>query len=108
MTDLSQPAPQFDLTFQSEQVETKYLGVVTINDIGTEGIEAIVLEAGGNSDTRVMQHRLLCASAVGPNGERFTMEQMAHWPARAFADRVKLIKAAARINGMAGDEVEKA
>jgi hypothetical protein len=36
------------------------------------------------------------------------MEQMAHWPARAFADRVKLIRAAARINGMAGDEVEKA
>lgn len=108
MTDLSQPAPQFDLTFQSEQVQTKYLGVVTIHDIGTEGVERIVLDAGGDTDTRLMQHRLLCASAVGPNGERFTMEQMAHWPARAFADRVKLIRAAARINGMAGDEVEKA
>lgn len=108
MTDLSQPAPQFDLTFQSEQVQTKYLGVVTIHDIGTEGVERIVLDAGGDTDTRLMQHRLLCASAVGPNGERFTMEQMTHWPARAFADRVKLLRGAARINGMAGDEVEKA
>jgi len=107
MTDLSQPVPRFDLTFQSEQVQTKYLGLVTINDIGTDGIEAVVLETKGDTDTRLLQQRLLCASAVGPNGERFTMEQMANWPARAFADRVKLMKAAARINGMAGDEVEK-
>jgi hypothetical protein len=108
MTDLSQPAPQFDLPFQSEQVPTRYLGLVTINDIGTDGIEKLVADAGGDVDTRTMQHRLLCACAVGPNGERFTMEQLERWPARAFQDRVKLLGAASRVNGMSGDDVEKA
>jgi hypothetical protein len=110
MTDLSQPAPSFDLTPASEQVETQCFGVVTISDIGADGIERIAtgLRAAGKTDDREMSRQLLVECATGPNGERFTLEQLAHLPARAFRDRIRLLNAAMRVNGLSADEVEKA
>jgi hypothetical protein len=110
MTDLSQPARSFDLTPSSETVETECFGTVTISDIGADGIERIAahMRDAGQADDREMARRLLCESATGSNGERFTPEGLAHMPARAFRDRIKLLTAAMRVNGLSQVDVEKA
>ena len=110
MTDLSQPAASFDLTPSHETVETDCFGTVTISDIGADGIERIAshMRDAGQADDREMARRLLCESATGPNGERFTPEGLAHMPARAFRDRIKLLTAAMRVNGLSQVDVEKA
>ena len=110
MTDLSQPVRTFDLTLSSETVETECFGVVTGSDIGADGIERIAthLREAGQTDDREMARRLLCESATGPNGERFTLEGLAQMPARAFRDRIRLLTAAMRVNGLSQVDVEKA
>ncbi|MBC8638267.1 hypothetical protein IAG25_15705 [Caballeronia sp. EK] len=101
----SQP-PSFDLTKRQEIVETRAFGKVTVNDVGADAFERIAVDAKNDSD--LMLRMLLVAAAVGPNGERFTVESLSAFPARCFGDRAKLLHAAARVNGLSGDEVEKA
>ena len=110
MNDFSQPVRSFDLTLSSETVETECFGAVTISDIGADGIERIAthMRETGQTDDREMAQRLLCESATGPNGERFTPEGFAHMPARAFRDRINLLTAAMRVNGLSQVDVEKA
>ncbi|TCK37973.1 hypothetical protein B0G84_3273 [Paraburkholderia sp. BL8N3] len=99
-------APAFDLERRHEVIATKAFGAVTINDVGADAFERIAVASKG--ETEAMMRSLLCAAAVGPNGERFTLDLLANFPARAFADRITLMRAAARVNGIAGDDVEKA
>jgi hypothetical protein len=99
-------APSFDLTKHSEVIETKAFGKVTINDVGVDAFERIAIEAKG--DSNLMMRLLLCAAAVGPKGERFTLDALSALPARCFSDRIALLRAAARVNGVGVDDVEKA
>jgi hypothetical protein len=102
----AKPAPpSFDITKRHEVIESKSFGKVTINDIGADGFERLAIEAKGDSD--LLMRTLLCAAATGPHGERFTVDMLAAMPARCFADRLTLMRAAANVNGLSGEEVEK-
>ena len=115
MNDMSQvpppapkgkPAPRFDITKRSEVIETKSFGKVTINDVGVDAFERMAIEA--NADSSLMMRLLLCEAATGPKGERFTPDMLSSLPARCFGDRITLLRAAARVNGVGVDDVEKA
>ncbi len=103
-----QPAspPSFSLNKQSEVIDTKAFGKVTINDVGVDAFERIAIEAKG--DSTLMMRRLLCEAGIGPKGERFTLDLLSSLPARCFSDRIALLRAAARVNGVGVDDVEKA
>ncbi|MFM0224169.1 hypothetical protein [Paraburkholderia dipogonis] len=110
MTDLSVPpdGPAFDPpAFESEQIETRCFGVVTVSDVGAEQFEALLAQPVYQQDTNALIRALLVEGARGANGERLTDDLLTHLPARGFHDRVKLMTAAARVNGLSTDEVEK-
>lgn len=113
MTDLSnQPDPAaglfFDVpAFESEQVPTRCFGVVTVSDVGAEFFESLVAQERYQQDANAMITALLIEGARGANGERLTADLLAHLPARGFHDRVRLMTAATRVNGLSNDDVEK-
>ncbi|HEY2023572.1 hypothetical protein [Paraburkholderia sp.] len=110
MTDLSQPASPsgFDLEFHSEIVKTRCFGDVTVRDVGADTLERIATRSADLKDIRAMMADLLCEAATGANGERFTPDLLARLPARAFQDRINLLNAVARVNGVSADDVGKA
>lgn len=110
MTDLSNPldGPLFPAPeFQSEQIDTRCFGMVTVSEISAERFEALIAQPAYQQDTNALISVLLIEGARGANGERLTDDLLAHLPARGFHDRVKLMTATARVNGLSTDEVEK-
>ncbi|SAL03081.1 hypothetical protein AWB78_06502 [Caballeronia calidae] len=97
----------FTIEHREEVVPTECFGPVTIREVSAKQIQAIHAEYAENKDEQKFGYLLLCATAFGPHGERFSMDVFEDMPVRAFDDVRRLIEVAVKINGKAS-EVEKA
>jgi hypothetical protein len=99
--------PTFSIEPSEETIETACFGKVTIHDIGADRVEALLSSHSDEKDNMPLLRALVCESAEGEHGERFTMEVLRKLPARAIQDRQALMLAAGRVNGIARKDVEK-
>lgn len=107
MNDVNKQAvPLFSVAPLEEKIKTRCFGTVTIHDIGTDRIEALLVRHAEDETNMALLRELLCEAAEGEKGERFTMELLSKLPARAITDRNLLIVAAGRVNGISRQDVE--
>lgn len=107
MNDMNKSAvPVFSVAPLEEKIKTRCFGTVTIHDIGSDRIEALLVSHAEDESNLALLRELLCEAAEGEHGERFTMELLRKLPARAIQDRNTLIVAAGRVNGIGRQEVE--
>lgn len=115
MNDLRQvPPPEFHFDNQDEVVETRYLGRLTLHDVGFERVEAILFEEGRRNESdddetkRAMMdrviRRLIVETVTGANGERFTGDEKL--PGRLMMDMMKLRRSIVHMYGLDQDEVK--
>jgi hypothetical protein len=107
MTDLSTPAPVFVVPLVTEQVQTTMFGIVTISEISSRRLNALLEEHPPERDGRLFAWGLLCEAARGEHGERFTMQLLDDLPNRALADLSLLMKTAVQVNAVNQESVEK-
>ncbi|BAO89021.1 hypothetical protein [Caballeronia cordobensis] len=116
MNDMSEvpDAPAFHFDGENEIVKTRFMGTVTLRDVGYERVEAIIYMENRatvtDEDTRTMMdrviRRLLIESAEGERGERLTNDLFAHLPGRLMFDMTALRKAVMRLYGLDQDDVK--
>jgi hypothetical protein len=100
----------FDST--EETITTRFMGNVTLRDVGFERVEAILFEenrqdADEEAKRAMMDRvikRLLCESLHGENGERLTLDT--RLPGRMMFDMVKLRGAVVRLYGLDQGEIK--
>ncbi|WP_250518555.1 hypothetical protein [Caballeronia sp. ATUFL_M1_KS5A] len=102
----AEPPRFFTIEHREEVIETECFGPVMVREISAKQIQAIHADYAENKDEQKFGYLLLCATAIGPHGERFQMALFDDLPVRAFDDVRRLVEAAVRINGKAS-EVEK-
>lgn len=107
MTDLSTPAPVFVIPLFSESVQTAMFGTVTVFEISSRKLNALLEEHPPARDGRLFAWGLLCEAARGEHGERFTIEVLDDLPNRALGDLSLLMKTAVRVNAVNQEAVEK-
>ena len=116
MNDLSQVPVQFHFDNGDEVLETRYMGTLSLHDIGFERVEAILFEEGqrakaddadDDAKKNLMDRaikRLIVESVTGEHGERFTGGE--ELPGRLMMDMMKLRKAIVRMYGLDQEEVK--
>jgi hypothetical protein len=114
----SEPA-SFHFDHEDERLVTRYLGTLTLRDIGLDRVEAILVEENrSNEEAADADHeqmlqrvtrRLIIESVEGEHGERFTAEQFdAGLPGRLMFDMTQLKKALLRMYGLDSEDVKNA
>lgn len=106
MNDLSNAPCFFTIEHREEVVDTACFGKVTVREIPAKQIQAIHADYAENKDEQKFGYLLLCATAIGAHGERFSMQVFDDLPVRAFDDVRKLVEVSVKINGKES-EVEK-
>ncbi|MCG7403011.1 hypothetical protein [Caballeronia zhejiangensis] len=104
----------FHFDNENEIVETRFMGTVTLHDVGFERVEAILFEesradADDEAKKRMMDRvikRLLFESMNGEHGERLDPDEPL--PGRIMMDMVKLRAAIVRMYGLDQGEVKNA
>jgi hypothetical protein len=118
MNDMSQAPAQFHFDREDEVLETRYMGTLSLHDIGFERVEAILFEEGqrakavdesADEDAKKTMmdrsiRRLIVESVTGEHGERFTGDEQL--PGRLMMDMMKLRKAIVRMYGLDQEEVK--
>lgn len=108
MNDMSQPPAVFQVTFNTERIETTMFGTVTVSEIPSRRLAKLYQDHNPEADGQSFGFALLCECVTGEHGERFTNAVLESLPNRALADMKKLTQAAVRLNGTDHAEVEKA
>ena len=113
MNDMSKAPAFFHFDNKDEVIETRYLGKLTLHDVGYERVEAILFDEGRRTDAsdeaqktmmeRVIK-RLVLETVRGEHGERITNE--AKLPGRLMMDMIKIRKAVVRMYGLDSEDVK--
>lgn len=98
--------PEFVVTTEVRTVATDSFGSVTLHAMNVRRFR----EISGTLDEKHPEefgHRLLCEMAVGPNGERFTIEGIDAFPISVIADIRTLVDACVLMCGHKPGEAKK-
>jgi hypothetical protein len=107
MNDMSQPAPLFQVRFNTETVPTSMFGNVSVSELPSRLLAHLYEEHNPETDSEGFGFALLCETVTGEQGERFTRAILESLPNRGLADMRKMMQAAVRMNGMNVEEVGK-
>ena len=101
-------SPPFVINQRVETLPTEHLGTLTITGMEIPRLQQLLADHGKPDDSDLFGRRLVCETVTGPNGERFTVDQLAHLPAFVLRDYSAIVDAAQRVCGLNRDAVEKA
>lgn len=88
---------EFVVPSKTKVVHTEAFGAVTLRAMSIRRAREIATQLDENRPEE-SGFRLLCETATGPNGERFTMESIDEFPAHVMAEINLLVNEAAELS----------
>ena len=107
MNNMVQPPVLFQVTLNTEEIDTAMFGKVTVRELPSRRIAQLYADHDPQTRGESFGNALLCECVTGENGERFTVELLESLPNRALPDMRRMIQASVRLNGMNSEEVGK-